>query len=855
MEIELPELCLVLLIGASGAGKSTFAKTHFAKHETVSSDFCRGVVSNDENSLAASKDAFELLNYVVSKRLERGLLTVVDATNVQQESRKKLLAIAREYHVLPVAIVLNIPAELCKERNESREERNFGKQVIYKQIASLRRSLRSLKKEGFKRVFTLKDPSEIDSVKIQRSKLYNDKKDLCGPFDIVGDIHGCLVETQELLLKLGYWIDEVDDDGLNYGLDVSHPEERQVIFLGDLVDRGPDSPGVLKLAMSMVRSGRAFCVPGNHDAKLQRKLRDPKRSMKMGHGLKETMEQLATESEDFREDVREFIYSLVSHLIFDGGNLLVAHAGLVEEMHGRTSGAVRAFCLYGETRGEMDDFGFPIRHDWSRNYKGRPKVIYGHTTVMEAKWRNRTMCIDTGCVFGGKLSALRYPEEELVSIAAKKVYWEPKRPLENAPIEEEEEHYYDLLDIDDVIGKHVVQTRLRNNITIREANSIAALETISRFAVDPKWLIYLPPTMSPCATHRDGDFLEHPEEALAYFREAGLEQVVCEKKHMGSRAVVIVCKDKKTSFQRFGVRDGSFGCVYTRSGRAFFTDENLGRAFINAIREGLTESGFWSHIESDWVCMDAELMPWSEKAKSLLKEQYAAVGTAAANALSDVNAALEGFSRREIEGGDALFKRFQSKETKIEKYIQSYRNYCWEVRGLDDYKLAPFHILASEKGAHLDEDHCWHMDTIATYCTAPIFQSTPHKIVDLGSDHSEAEAVEWWLEMTGRGEEGMVVKPLDYVAFDTSKKLIQPAIKCRGKEYLRIIYGPDYDDAPHLKRLKGRGLSKKRALALQEFALGVESLERFVGKESLRSVHECVFGVLALESEKVDPRL
>ena len=487
MEIKVPELSLVLLIGASGSGKSTFASEYFDKHEVVSSDVCRGIVSNDENNQAATGDAFDLLNFIIAKRLKNGFLTVVDATNVQKESRKKLINLAREYHTLPVAIVLDLPQRICEDRNENREDRNFGGHVIRQQKQQLKRSIKGLKREGFRKIYILKSEEEVAGISgITREKLYNDKKDLHGPFDIIGDIHGCYDETIELLEKLNYKISSVEDNGTNYGIEVTHPENRQVIFLGDLVDRGPNSPSVLKLAISMVRSGVALCVPGNHDLKLQKKLNG--KNVQLKHGLAETMEQLENESDAFKEDVREFLYSLISHYILDNGKLAVAHAGIKEEMQGRGSGAVRSFCLYGETTGEIDEFGLPVRYNWASEYRGKAKVVYGHTPVPKGEWLNKTIDIDTGCVFGGELTALRYPEEELVSVKARRVYCEPVKPLvtESDSNLSHQQEYDDLLNIDDVIGKRIVQTRLRNNLTIREENSIAALEVMSRFANQSK---------------------------------------------------------------------------------------------------------------------------------------------------------------------------------------------------------------------------------------------------------------------------------------------------------------------------------------------------------------------------------
>ncbi|MEQ9232317.1 MAG: polynucleotide kinase-phosphatase, partial [Cyclobacteriaceae bacterium] len=580
--ITIPELSLVALIGVSGAGKSTFAKRHFSESEIVSSDRCRAIVSNDENSLFATNDAFELLHFIIAKRLKNGLITAVDATNVQTEGRQKLIQIAREHHCLPVAIVLDVPEKVCQERNDERPDRNFGKHVVRQQRSQLKRSIRNLKREGFRHIHVLSSVEEIDAIQtIQREKLYNDKKEISGPFDIIGDIHGCIDETIELLTKLGYSVKETKYDNESFGYRVANPEGRKALFLGDLIDRGPNSPAVLKLVMSMVKSGVAYCVPGNHDMKLQKYLNG--RNVQIKHGLEQTVEQLTHESEDFKNTVKEFLYSLVSHYVFDNGKLVIAHAGLKEEMQGRGSGAVRSFCMYGETTGETDEFGLPVRHNWAADYRGKAMVVYGHTPVPEAQWLNKTIDIDTGCVFGGKLTALRYPEEELVSVPARMMYAEPARPLElesDSSLTHQQE-LDDLLDIDDVIGKRIVSTSLRNNITIREENSIAALEVMSRFAMNPKWLIYLPPTMSPSETSDMDEYLEHPKEALKYFKSQGISKVVCEEKHMGSRAILVVCKDEDAVKERFGIDNEGIGACFTRTGRNFFNDSALEKAFLN----------------------------------------------------------------------------------------------------------------------------------------------------------------------------------------------------------------------------------------------------------------------------------
>ncbi len=853
--LKVPELSLVVLVGASGSGKSTFARKHFKPTEIVSSDACRGVVSDDDNSQVATGDAFELLHYIARKRLARGLLTVVDATNVQTEARKPLVEIAREFHALPVAVVLDLPEKLCRDRNKERPDRNFGAHVLRQQTHQLRSSLRRLEREGFRHVFILRSPEEIEAVTIERTPLWNNRRAEHGPLDIIGDVHGCFDELVALLRDLGYQVRRASDT--EHSFVTSHPGGRKAVFVGDLVDRGPNTPDVLRLVMAMTAQGTAYCVPGNHDIKLMRKLRG--KDVRITHGLAESLAQLEREPPHFLTAVAEFIDGLISHYVFDDGKLVVAHAGLKEALQGRGSRAVREFALFGDTTGETDDYGIPVRYPWAQEYRGRAAVVYGHTPVPEAEWLNNTICVDTGCVFGGKLTALRWPERTLVSAPAAHTYYAPAKPFlakdVAAPALTDQQVHDDLLDLENVLGKRFVQTALHHSVTIREENANAALEVMSRFAVNPKWLIYLPPTMSPSETsHRPG-MLEHPAETFAYFRTNGIPTVVCEEKHMGSRAVLIVCRDEEAARRRFGVIDEGFGVAITRTGRPFFNDAALGTALLERVRTAIDKAELWSKLETTWLCIDAELMPWSLKAQELLRSQYAAVGAAAELALGSAVTALEQVRSAGLDVGE-LFERTRTRLDMSSKYRAAYRHYCWPVASLADVKLAPFHIMASEGHVHARKDHAWHMDTLGELCAhdTEVLRVTPHRRVELTEPESEAAAIDWWEQLTASGGEGMVVKPLDFVARGT-RGLVQPAVKCRGREYLRIIYGPEYDAPENLDRLRSRGVSAKRSLALREFALGIEGLERFVRGEPLRRVHECAFGVLALESEPVDPRL
>jgi protein phosphatase len=842
--IDVPALSLVVLIGVSGSGKSTFARKHFLGTEVISSDFCRGLVSDDENDQAATKDAFDVLHYIAGKRLAAGRLTVIDATNVQPEARKQLVALAREHDVLPVAIVLDPPEKVCLERNAQRPDREFGPHVVQRQRQQLRRGLRSLKREGFRGMHVLGSVEAIEAVTIERTRLFNDLKDQTGPFDIIGDIHGCRPELEQLLADLGYTLTR---DPQDRPIDAHHTggdPARRVVFVGDLVDRGPDTPGVLRLVMGMVASGNAYCVPGNHEDKLLRALRG--KDVKVTHGLEESLAQLAAEPEEFRAAVETFIEGLISHYVFDDGKLVVSHAGLVERMHGRTSGRVRAFCLYGETTGETDEFGLPVRYPWANDYRGRAMVVYGHTPTPEPEWINNTICLDTGCVFGGELTALRYPERELFAVQAFEQYYEPAKPLQVATDPAREA---DVLDITDVTGRRVIETSTHGRLSVRAEQAGAALEVMSRFAIDPRLLLYLPPTMSPVATSPLPGVLEHPTQAFEAYKGQGVTELVCEEKHMGSRAVVLLTRDDDVAEKRFGL--AGRGAVHTRTGRSFFA-AGLTDEFLLRLRAVVEEAGLFDELDTSWLLLDAELLPWSAKAVDLLKNQYAAVGAAARASLPAATAALESAVAAGLDAGD-LLARTQRRTVNASLFSEAYRRYCWPTEGLDGVRLAPFQVLASEGATYQEKPHAWHL-AVADRLVAgapELITATRRLFVDA---ESWAEGISWWEELTGAGGEGMVVKPAANLV-RAVKGLAQPGLKVRGQEYLRIIYGPDYTEPANFERLRNRNLGHKRSMALREYALGLEALERAARGEPLWRIHECVFAVLALESEPVDPRL
>lgn len=355
---------------------------------------------------------------------------------------------------------------------------------------------------------------------------------------------------------------------------------------------------------------------------------------------------------------------------------------------------------------------------------------------------------------------------------------------------------------------------------------------------------------------------------------------------MGSRAVALVCRDEAVAKERFGV-EGVTGALHTRTGRPFFDDPAVTEEFLARLRAAVGAAGLWDELDTGWLLLDAELLPWSLKASGLLRKQYAAVGAAAGAVFPPALAALEAAAARGADVG-GLLARQRERAADAGAFTDAYRRYCWTTDGLDGVRLAPFQLLAAEGASLAGLPHDRQLELIDRLVDADaaggtggtdtagstdaagdaggtggaghgrpggLLQRTGRLMVDTSDEASVEAGVRWWLEATEAGGEGMVVKPLGAQVRDEGGRLVQPGIKCRGREYLRIIYGPEYTRPEHLARLRARALGHKRSLALREYALGLEALDRLAAGEPLWRVHEAVFAVLALESEPVDPRL
>ncbi|WP_180230100.1 polynucleotide kinase-phosphatase [Bacillus sp. AFS073361] len=862
-KIHLPYAGIVLIVGPSNSGKTTLLNrlVHEKKiqvSEVVSSDQFRVLVSDvefitwnqrpkDEADVLfdeyyrISNEAFDAMEYLIGKRCRLNKLTIIDATHLKEEDRERYLRLGKKYHVPVIAIVLNVTEKEILSRDK---ERDFprGKNRLKQQYQHFKRTLRFIKKESFHRTYIL-DERELEALDIGR--LANSFFiDVGNGIDFIGDIHGCFEEFIELITKLGY---EENEEGLFH-----HPEGRRILSLGDVMSRGPRSLETMQFFKKHVDAGIAYMIDSNHGWKIARWLDG--RKVNLAHGdekveaeFLEYERELGKEAtEQLRADLKELLLASKSHLVIqkNGVNVAVAtHAGIRDGYIGKQSQRISDFCRYGDSEG-IDENGKPRRKDWTIDHRSQELIIWGHDPKPQPLLVNNTLNIDQGVVFGGRLTAYRFPEKQFVSVAAKQDY----ANVPDNPIKEWEQMRLAPPNLGKLINGFSVLTEQYGEIAIYKDVAKSALDDFSHYTLPLEEIVYLPPTMSPTPKPSNlAGYLEHPQEAFDYYQANGIDTMIVEKKHMGSRGILLLFKHKEAAKEYIGRE--TLGSIYTRTGRAFFKKE-LEAQILQTLHADL--KSYFETYNTDFVLMDAEILPWNLKAKELIMNQYAHVGEMA---LLDRNKLKEQLEKAAANGKDVASWLLETDEKihNAKVFNDVYQKYCWDTEGLAGIQIAPFHTLAHSNETFFDKPHTWHMEKNKEFSVlSDLFMETEYRIVT--DEDSMKAAIVWWEEMTEEGHEGFVVKPKVFVARHKGK-LVQPAIKVRGRKYLHIIYGIDYLQPENLSRLKQRNAGKKQRNALKEFSLGVEAVKRFVGRESLERYHECVFGVLALESDPIDPRL
>ena len=859
MQIQLPEGAIVLCIGPSNSGKSTLLdrlvnEKQLLRSEIVGSDTFRQLVADidyidfstvlkeDQDTLyeeyqRISTEAFHVLQEVVSARAKLNKVTFVDATHLRNYERAKYFEIAKKHHVPILALVFDIPKNELLKRDEQRSQPR-GKKRIEQQVQTFQSELRHIKKEPFLKVYNWRG----EAITISRQKSPH-LLELGAGFDIIGDIHGCYDEMISLITNLGY-----EKQGDVY----IHPDGRRLLSAGDIMSRGPKSIETMLFWLRQIEAGLSYMTDSNHGWKIARWLKG--QNVSLQHGDEKIAEEFEQYEQIYGQEATEvlkdrfadMLLSAPSHYILTKNNVrkvVVTHAGILDHYIGKESKRIKDFCRYGAVEG-VDENGRSIRGDWFMNHKTSELIVWGHDPKLKPYKANRTINIDQGVVFGGQLTAFRYPEQSFVTVDAFHNYVGNK----DNPLLEAKSKRFAPPKASHFVSGFTVQTEKGEAIPIPKEKALAALDTFSHYTLPLEHVLYIPPTMSPTPqTSALKDYLEHPAEAFDYYKKNGVTQMIAEKKHMGSRAIIFIAKDKNVTKQL--LNQEALGVITTRTGRAFF-DPELQLEVLAAINKELIAKNYFEKYDTDYVLMDAEILPWNLKAQHLIDKQYANVSE---QALMDRQQLLNKLQAKSNIDISDWINEYSDKLKNAARFDAVYKNYCWPTNNVKGIQIAPFHILAHSETTHFDKPHTWHMEMNAFLAkNSSLFLETEYRLIE--TEQQEQEVINWWQEMTEHGHEGIVIKPLNFIE-ERKSKLLQPAIKVRGREYLRIIYGMDYTDEAQLQQLKKRNPSRKMRNALLEFKLGMEGIKRFVQLESSARVHECVLATLALESETIDPRL
>ncbi|MNB99974.1 Bis(5'-nucleosyl)-tetraphosphatase PrpE [asymmetrical] [compost metagenome] len=883
MEMKFRSNEIIVLAGPNSTGKTTFAKTRFATHGGVlSSDDFRMMISdmnwvftdqtvknNDKDQgrfdkvdkaefKQLSEEAFNMLRQTLNTRAKLNRLTVIDATNINMDDIKSYSAIARKNNV-PISIVFfNLPIEKTLEFNESNINNNSDKKIKnqYRVMKDMIKNKRKLNDVGISSIYeiTTSNFNEI-KIKIEEQKLYIT---IGNGLDVMGDGHGLLESRINLIEKAGYIKDEA-------GI-YRHPEGRKLVYLNDETGKASQPlenveygqyPSIAMAVMMMkhVKANAAYAVDSNHNYKLWRYLEG--RNVKMLHGDEIVVEEFTKfeeeygkeKTEELKQELRIFLKSLPSHLVVLDRCIqraVIVHAGIEDDMIGKDSMGVRDFCRFGPTNGEKED-GTPNRLDWTQNHKNGMLIIWGHDPQIIPSVKKDTINIDQGGFCGHYLTMLRYPEMEIVQEKVDKSY---VKDDEN-PIMKKMANRFDAPEIEKYLSDFEVTTK-HGKVDVWHQYAQEAIENISTRTVPIEELIYVAPTMSPTPkTSKLDEYLEHPNEAFEYYSNKGTKKVIVQKKHMGSRALVTLFKNKSIGKVYFGKE--TLGTIASRNNIRFFDSEQETKIVEQLVFD---LKDYFEEQNTTMIVMDCEILPWNLKASGLIKNQYGLTATSAVYSRQEHLKTLHQFHQnRDIDVALEIDKATEDVNNAL-AFQKAFSNYCWDTEGLTGVQIAPFHILAFSEKSNFDMNHEWHMEqSIRMAKLSSLVISTPYMIINLDNENEIKEATDWWIENTNEGHEGFVVKPIDFIAKDEFGNLIQPAIKVRGKEYLRIIYGMDYLEPYNLIRLKKRSAGKKMEHAIKQFMLSIESVERFVAKEQVDRIHECIVASLSIDSDYVDPRL
>ena len=829
MILQLPEFCAILLLRPQATAPN-FAATHFPADTILSTQFFQDLIAPPHTPPDA--DALGLLQQTLDHRLKNRLTTLIDLAPLEQSERQAFRSSARRHNAPLIAIVLDLPAPAHLNPEQRSQWTLENSRIQY--------TLPLLEPEGLAQVFHISDEATLTRLQVQWQPFPCSRLQEPGPFDIIGSPHGCHAEFISLVQKRGY--QSTGTPGQNI---LHHPQGRKLIVLGDLADRGPEGPRLLGLLMRTQQAGHALVVCGNQDRRLLHLLQDqlPEDSI----GFEHLIPWAADLPQEERQPLIDWLQALPDHLVLDGGKLVAVHGGIQKKMLRRQSPPVSAFCRFGETPAETDHFGFPTLTAWTGDFEQGPLVLYAHQAQPEPVWINKTLNLDTGCVFGGKLTALSYPELELHSQPAQLIYHPPILPPQAQATQTQAAQDPYTLPYDLFNGRFLVQTSLRYSFGLDDQQVSAAMEMLHTETVSPRWLIYLPPSMSPPQPATEPPYLEHPNEGFSYYEKKGQSELIVQEKVDGVRAILILCKDAQTAKTHFGSQDHRLGRIYSRYGRPLLPDAEE-KAFLENLSQAATAANLWTALGTDWLCIEGQLSPTAH-----FLPQQTATHQRIATLLGHAFPHMQGtFQQSPITDPEFLALR-----ARIIAWQQPLQAYTTHLPTSDpDWTFVPYHLLASASALYFDQTHAWHLAHLERLCQHTTYHLRPlqWQQIDLSDHQARHKIIEWWHHLNATSKPGLIMKPLHFETI-VGNEPIQPAIKVRTHEALRQTYGLEFDQPEALNHHRSRSLKDRRELAVRQYALGKEALQRFQARQPFAEVLQASFCHLAISTTDKEPLL
>lgn len=887
----LPDPSIVGITGSSSDSRIEILNRFFKIEEIISMDELSRWIPDDPWIQDHNKpEQVESIFFsIIEQRLKRNLMTALDIHGRGRPFRNQFIQLAKKYHFTPTLIRLLSDAEASRELDQE----DFFK---------------ARRQEGFRVIYQI-NKDEFQDWRPSRRTSPTMRPDVEGAFDIIGDVHGCMDELLALTHRLGYrWTG--NPLTLNPDFNWINPPGRRLFFVGDLVDKGPNSLEALSLVMRLTETGQSFCVPGNHDYKLARALGGMV-FKKSDPDHEAALQQVRAAGPKFAEKARTWIESLPSHYFLDAGRLVVSHAGSKRSHHGRDSNRILDFALYGATTGKTDSHGLPERLNWALDYHGETLVVHGHTPVEEPKWVNESVNIDTGCVYGGHLTALRYPERELVSEPARHEYSISRRPLplnvsllnqmESAPSanlksnplrpstasdprsgnpsnslnfqthKKQNQHTSnEKLGWTDFQNLKVVETSTRGDVILREEEVKAAVHFLKSTQCWPWRIPFLAPGISapdPCQDINSAG-LESPATAFTYYRNNRVQEVLCVPTAYEPPFILALARDSSEAVERLGSQAGEVGIGFPVCGLLQTSDTPSPAemsSLLKRIHRNLSEENFWERSQSDVAIFECSLTSHSvQAAETKMKPKPLQHSNSMSQIVSagmiDTNNILEKLERATEHGTDWHFltQSYLKSKRSLTEFTDWISKAQKTTNGTELIQVRNFQLLATQKKTFINQHYSAGAQILKLEQLAErdseLFIQPSSFLLDLHDVNACSSAVNLWEEHTREGMIGWVIRPAQG-AQKGRRGWVQPALKCRGDMALKCIFGLNMSREAMNQSIQKNSLAARRSQVAREWALSLEALHRWTRQEPDWRIQECMVGILAVKCEPTDARL